>query len=48
MVALEEIPPELLINFDQIGLKCVPVGDWTMAKQGSKSVPVSGLGDKRL
>jgi len=47
VVALEEIPPELIINFDQIGLKYVPVGDWTMAKKGSKSVPISGLGDKR-
>jgi len=47
MVALEEIPPELIINFDQTGLKYVPVGDWTMAKRGSKCVPISGLGDKR-
>ena len=47
VVALEEIPPELIINFDQTGLKYVPVGDWTMAKKGSKSVPISGLGDKR-
>ena len=47
VVALEEIPPELIINFDQTGLKYVPVGDWTMAKWGSKSVPTSGLGDKR-
>ena len=46
VVALEEIRPELTINFDQTGLKYVPVGDWTMAKQGSKSVPISGLGDK--
>ena len=47
VVALEEIPPGLIINFDQTGLKYVPVGDWTMAKKGSKSVPISGLGDKR-
>ena len=46
-MALEEIPPELIINFDQTGLKYVPVGDWTMAKKGSKSVPIFGLGDKR-
>jgi len=47
VVALEEIPPELIINFDQTGLKYVPVGDWTMTKKGSKSVPISCLGDKR-
>ena len=45
-MTLEEIPPELIINFDQTGLKYVLVGDRTMAKRGSKSVPISGLGDK--
>ena len=46
VVALEKIPPELIINFDHTGLEYAPVSDWTMAKKGSKSVPVSGLGDK--
>jgi len=46
VVALEQIPPELIINFNQTGLKYVPVGDWTMAKEGSKSVPITGLEDK--
>ena len=46
VVALEKILPELIINFDQIGLKYVQVSDWTMARQGSKSVPLSSLGDK--
>ena len=39
VVALEEIPPELIINFDQTGLKYVPVGDWTMAKRDQKVFP---------
>ena len=47
IVALEEIPPELIINFDQTGLKYVPVSVWTMDKEGSKKVPIIGLGDKR-
>ena len=47
-MALEEIPPELIINLDQTGLKYVPFDDWTRVMQGSKSVPISGLGDKRL
>jgi len=29
---LEEIPPELIINFDQIDPKFVSVGDWTVEK----------------
>ena len=47
IVALEEIPMELIINFDQTGLKYVPVSDWTMEKEGSKKVPITTLGDKR-
>ena len=46
VVALEEIPLKLTMNFDQTGLKYVPVSDRTMAKKGTKSVPISGLGDK--
>ena len=41
------IPPELIINLDETGIKLVPVGDWTMAPEGSRGVEVAGLGDKR-
>ena len=37
---------ELIINFDQTELKYVPVSDWTMEKEGSKKVPITGLRDK--
>ena len=48
IVVLEEIlPPELIINFDQTGLKYVPVSNWAMEKEGSKKVPVTSLGDER-
>ena len=43
IVALEKIPPELIINFDQARLKYVPVSDWTMEKEASKKVPITGL-----
>ena len=46
IVALEEIPPELIINFNQTGLKYDPISGWTMEKEGSKKVPNIGLGDK--
>ena len=47
VVKLEEVPPSLVINWDHTGLKYVPVSSWTMAKEGSKKVPIAGLEDKR-
>ena len=43
------IAPELILNWDQTGSKLVPVGEWTMAGEGSKQVqvPVVGKEDKR-
>ena len=45
-VVMEEIPEELIINWDQIGLKYVPVSNWTFTDKGSKRVEISGLDDK--
>ena len=47
VVDMEEVPPCLVINWDHIALKYVPVGSWTMAKEGSKKVPLAGVDDKR-
>ena len=47
LVKAHAIPPELIINLDETGIKLVPVGEWSMAPQGSKRVEVAGLGDKR-
>ena len=44
---MEEIPPPVVINWDQMGLNIVPVSSWTMEKQGSKAVKIAGVGDKR-
>ena len=41
------IPPSLVINWDQTGSKLIPVSQWTLAKQGSRQVPVIGKDDKR-
>ena len=41
------IPPSLIIDFDQTPSKYVPVSPTTMAKQGSSAVPISGVHDKR-
>ena len=47
-VELEEIPAELILNWDQTGIKIVPSSLWTMDKQGAKRVEVVGISDKRL
>lgn len=47
MVAdLEEIPEDLIINFDQTGIKYIPTSSWTLEKEGSKRVEIVGKGDK--
>ena len=47
VVEMEEIPPQLIFNWDQTGLHLVPTSNWTMAKKGSKRVEMKGLEDKR-
>ena len=47
MVMMEDIPGELIINWDQAGLKYVPVPDWTFEQKGAKRVEIVGLDDKR-
>ena len=45
-VAMNEIPPDLIINWDQTALKIIPTGDRTMNKSGEKIVPIVGSDDK--
>lgn len=47
VVEMEEIPSDLIINWDQTGINYVPVSQWTMDKKGSKRVEVVGITDKR-
>ena len=46
-VSTFSIVPDLIINIDQIPSSYVSVGRLTMARQGSQSVPIKGLTDKR-
>jgi len=46
LVEMEEIPVDIILNWDQTAVNYVPVSNWTMAKEGSKSVPISGIDDK--
>ena len=47
-VKMEEIPPELILNLDQTGIRIVPSRTWTMEQQGSKRVEIIGANDKRM
>ena len=44
---LWEIPPELVYNSDQTGVRLIPSSDYTRAAKGSIDVSVHGYGDKR-
>ena len=46
VVAMEEIPKELIINWNQTGMKYVPVFNWTFAEKGVKRVEIAGLNKK--
>ena len=47
IVIMEEVPPELVLNWDQTGIKIVPIDTWTMELRGFKCVELIGLQDKR-
>ena len=42
IIELEEIPDDLVVNWDQTGILYVPVSDWTMEKTGAKRVAIAG------
>ena len=44
---MEEIPPELILNWDQTGLKIVPSSSWTMDQRGVNRVEMIGVDNKR-
>ena len=44
---MDEIPLDVVINFDQTGINYIPVSSWTMEVEGAKRVEVAGKDDKR-
>ena len=48
IIQIEEIPPQLIINWDQTGIHYIPVSNWTMALEGSKRIEIAGVNDKHL
>ena len=47
IVEMEEIPQELILNWDKTTIHYVPVSSWTMAKEGCKKISIAGTDDKR-
>lgn len=43
---MEKVPPELILNWDQTGVKLVPSTSWSMEQRGVKKVEVAGQNDK--
>ena len=46
-VGMNDIPPELIFNWDQTGINLVPTALWTMDKKGKKRIAIEGHQDKR-
>ena len=47
VMEMEDVPPQLVINWDQTGISIVPGSSWTMELKGSKRVEIAGISDKR-
>ena len=47
VVSMDEIPKELIFNFDQTGIQYIPVSLWTMEQAGVKHVEIVAKYDKR-
>ena len=47
VVEMEDIPPELVFNWNQMGISIAPGSSWTMKVKGSKQVEIAGMNDKR-
>ena len=43
----DDIPDDLIINWDQTATNLLPWGNWTMEKRGKEQVPIHGMDDKR-
>ena len=47
VVSKHQIPADMVVNWDQTGVRMVSSGNWTMEKKGSCQVAIAGLDDKR-
>ena len=42
IVTMEEVPNEMILNWDQTAIKYIPVSTWTMIAEGSKRIELVG------
>ena len=47
VVLMEEVPHQLIINWDHTAMKVVPATSWMMGRKGTNRVKISGSDDKR-
>ena len=47
VVDMEDVPSDLILNWDHTGINVVPGSQWTMEAKGSKRVEAAGINDKR-
>ena len=47
VVKIEDVPSDLILNWDHTGINIVPSSTWTMEAKGSKRVEAVGLNGKR-
>ena len=45
-VTMENILPELIMNWDQTGIKLVPSSNWTMEKMGTQRLEIIWVNNK--
>ena len=45
-VIMNEIHHDVVINWDQTGIKIIPTGDWSMHFSDEKIVPIASRDDK--
>ena len=45
--AMNDVPEDLIFNWDQIGINLIPGALWTTDKKGKKQIEIVGLQDKR-
>lgn len=47
VISMDNIPPSLVINWDQTAIQYVPTASWTMEQEGTRIVEIAGKDDKR-
>ena len=46
ITSMEDIPDEMIVNWDQTAIIYISLSNWTVAKEGSRRVEVVGIDDK--